>query len=159
MANKRVALFAGSFDPITIGHEAIINRACCLFDKIIIGIGKNSEKHCMLSVSRRQELIEKVFAENEKIEVVAYSGLTVDFCRQKGIKYLLRGLRSAADFEFERTIAHTNSVLDSEIETIYMLTQPEHSFISSSIVRDIYLHKGEISAFLPSCLNVEDLIE
>ncbi len=155
--NSRIALFAGSFDPITVGHESIVRRATQMFDKIIVGVGCNSEKSSMLSYEKRVELIKRVFADEPQIEVMAYSGLTVDFCKKHNIKFLLRGLRTSADFEFERVIAHTNQLLDSNIETIYMLTLPEHSFISSSIVRDIAKHNGDISAFLPKSISAEDL--
>lgn len=155
--NSRVALFAGSFDPITVGHESIVRRALPLFDKIIIGVGCNSEKSGMLSPEKRVELIKKVFADESKVGVQMYSGLTIDFCKQNGIKFLLRGLRTSSDFEFERTIGHTNQVLDKDVETIFMLTLPEHTFISSSIVREIMKYNGDVSHFLPKPITVEDL--
>lgn len=156
MTKSKVALFPGSFDPITVGHESIIRRALPMFDKIIVGVGINSEKSAMLSSEKRVELIKKVFADEPKVEVVTYSGLTVDFCKAHDISFILRGLRTSADFEFERAIGHANQLLDKNIETIFMLTLPEHTFISSSIVRDIAKHKGDISAFLPKAIGIED---
>lgn len=156
MTKSRTALFPGSFDPITVGHESIIRRALPMFDKIIVGVGINSEKSAMLSSEKRVELIKKVFANEPKVEVVTYSGLTVDFCKVHDISFILRGLRTSADFEFERSIGHANQFLDKNIETIFMLTLPEHSFISSSIVRDIAKHNGDISAFLPKAIERED---
>ena len=155
MTKSRTALFPGSFDPITVGHESVIRRALPMFDKIIVGVGINSEKSAMLSSEKRVELIKKVVADEPKVEVVTYSGLTVDFCKAHDISFILRGLRTSADFEFERSIGHANQLLDKNIETIFMLTLPEHTFISSSIVRDIAKHNGDISAFLPKAIGRE----
>ena len=156
MTRSKVALFPGSFDPITVGHESIIRRALPMFDKIIVGVGVNSEKSAMLPSEKRVELIKKVFADEPKVEVVTYSGLTVDFCKTNNISLILRGLRTSADFEFERSIGHANQLLDKNIETIFMLTLPEHTCISSSIVRDIAKHNGDISAFLPKAIGRKD---
>lgn len=156
MTRSRIALFPGSFDPITVGHESVIRRALPMFDKIIVGVGVNSEKSAMLPSEKRVELIKKVFADEPKVEVVTYSGLTVDFCKTNNISFILRGLRTSADFEFERSIGHANQLLDKNIETVFMLTLPEHTFISSSIVRDIAKNNGDISAFLPKAIGRED---
>ena len=156
MTRSRIALFPGSFDPITVGHESVIRRALPMFDNIIVGVGVNSEKSAMLPSEKRVELIKKVFADEPKVEVVTYSGLTVDFCKANNISFILRGLRTSADFEFERSIGHANQLLDKNIETIFMLTLPEHTCISSSIVRDIAKNKGDISAFLPKAIGRED---
>lgn len=156
MTRSRIALFPGSFDPITIGHESVIRRALPMFDKIIVGVGVNSEKSAMLPSEKRVELIKKVFADEPKVEVVTYSGLTVDFCKANNISFILRGLRTSADFEFERSIGHANQLLDKNIETVFMLTLPEHTFISSSIVRDIAKNNGDISAFLPKAIGRKD---
>jgi len=153
MTKNRIALFPGSFDPITVGHESVVRRALPMFDKIIVGVGVNSEKSAMLPSEKRVELIKKVFADEPKVEVVTYSGLTVDFCKANNISFILRGLRTSADFEFERSIGHANQLLDKDIETVFMLTLPEHTFISSSIVRDIAKNNGDISAFLPKAIN------
>ena len=156
MTKNRIALFPGSFDPITVGHESVIRRALPMFDKIIVGVGVNSEKSAMLTSEKRVELIKKVFADEPKVEVVTYSGLTVDYCKANNISFILRGLRTSADFEFERSIGHANQLLDKNIETVFMLTLPEHTCISSSIVRDIAKHNGDISVFLPKAIGRED---
>ena len=156
MTKNRIALFPGSFDPITVGHESVIRRALPMFDKIIVGVGVNSEKSAMLPSEKRVELIKKVFADEPKVEVVTYSGLTVDYCKANNISFILRGLRTSADFEFERSIGHANQLLDKNIETVFMLTLPEHTCISSSIVRDIAKHNGDISVFLPKAIGRED---
>ena len=116
MTRSRIALFPGSFDPITVGHESVIRRALPMFDKIIVGVGVNSEKSAMLPSEKRVEMIKKVFADEPKVEVVTYSGLTVDFCKANNISFILRGLRTSADFEFERSIGHANQLLDKNIE-------------------------------------------
>ncbi len=150
------AIFPGSFDPFTVGHESVLRRALPLFDKIIIGIGDNNSKSAFLSIEKRKNIIEKVFVDNPKIEVQIYSGLTVDFCKIMNCKYILRGLRTSADFEFERAIGQTNKLLDNDIETVFILTLPEHTFISSSIVRDIIKNNGDLSAFLPKGISRDD---
>jgi len=150
---KRIAVFPGSFDPITRGHESIILRSARLFDKIIIGVGTNTEKKYFFSVEKRKEWIQAVFAGNDSIEVCSYSGLTVDFCKKVNASYILRGLRTSADFEFERSIGQINKSLNSEIETIFFLTSPEYTALNSSIVRDIIRHGGDPSKFVPVALK------
>jgi pantetheine-phosphate adenylyltransferase len=154
--NERCAIFPGSFDPFTAGHESVVKRALPLFDKIIIGVGDNNTKSGFLSVEKRIKIIEKVFAGEPKIEIKKYSGLTVEFCRQNDCKFILRGLRTSADFEFERAIGQTNKLLDESIETVFILTLPEHTFISSSIVRDIIKNKGNIKPFIPDGIDEKD---
>lgn len=143
------AVFPGSFDPITLGHVDIIQRALPLFDSIVIAIGNNYDKKYMFSLDQRKHFIEKTFEGIAKIEITSYEGLTVDFCKTHQIDYILRGLRNPADFEFEKAIAHTNRVM-SKIETIFLLTSARTSFISSSIVRDIIRNNGDVSSFVPS---------
>ncbi len=145
----KTALFPGSFDPITKGHQAVILRALPLFDKIVIGIGENTSKKYLFSLEQRVKWIKDSFKNNPKIEVNSYSGLTIDYCNQIGAKFILRGLRNTVDYNYESTIAQMNSTLDSDIETIFMLTNPELSAINSTIVRDIILHKGDVSNFVP----------
>ncbi|NQX80554.1 MAG: pantetheine-phosphate adenylyltransferase [Flavobacteriaceae bacterium] len=145
----KIAVFPGSFDPITKGHESVIRKAIPLFDKIIIAIGVNSSKKYLFSLEKRIELIKLTFKSEIKIEVQTYKGLTVEFCKQQKSEYLLRGLRTAADFEFEKAIALTNKQING-VETIFMLTNIEHSHISSTIVRDIYKNNGDVSSFVPS---------
>jgi len=146
---ERIALFPGSFDPITRGHESIIKRAIPMFDKIVVAIGVNSEKESLFSLAQRVYWLKEVFKGFETVEVDTYTGLTVDYCKAKGIKYILRGLRTSADFEFERSIGQMNKQMYPEIETVFLLTTPEHTSINSSIVRDIIRQKGDPSAFIP----------
>jgi pantetheine-phosphate adenylyltransferase len=142
------ALFPGSFDPITLGHLDIINRALPLFDKIVIAIGVNTDKNYMFTLQERIDFIEKTFANEKKITIETYRGLTVDFCKTVNAHFILRGLRNPADFEFEKAIAITNRKI-SGIETVFLLTSAETSFISSSIVRDILRNNGDASLLLP----------
>jgi pantetheine-phosphate adenylyltransferase len=151
---ERIAVFPGSFDPITIGHESIIRRACSLFDSIIVAIGENAEKKSYFDIDRRLTFIEQTFANEPKVSVAKYSGLTVDYCKQVGAQYLLRGLRTSADFEFERSIGQVNKKLYPEIETIFLLTAPEHTSLNSSIVRDILRNGGDASAFVPAAIKL-----
>ena len=145
---KRKAVFPGSFDPITLGHTDIINRALPLFDELTIAIGININKKYMFDVDTRIQMIEKVYANEPKIKVISYTGLTVDLCHKLNIDFILRGLRNPADFEFEKAIAQTNRKLGN-VETVFLLTGPETSYISSSIVRDIYKNGGDISDLVP----------
>lgn len=142
------AIFPGSFDPITLGHVDIINRAMDLFDEIIIAIGVNNDKKYLFDLQQRKYFIQETFKGNSKIRVTTYSGLTTEYCKKMDADYILRGLRNPADFEFEKAIAQTNRNL-SGIETVFLLTSAETSFISSSIVRDVYRHKGDISSLVP----------
>lgn len=146
---QRIAVFPGSYDPITKGHESVIIRALPLFDKVIIAIGLNSEKRGYFSVDQRLEMINATFSEYDNVFSDSYTGLTVDYCNKVNATFLLRGLRTAADFEFERSIGQINKQLDDGIETIFMLTEPEHTPVSSSIIRDILLHGGNASKFIP----------
>jgi pantetheine-phosphate adenylyltransferase len=146
------ALFPGSFDPITNGHEDIILRALPLFDEIIIGVGINSEKKYMFSIEKRMAFIDSVFSKYKKIKVHFYEGLTIKYCKSIDADFILRGLRNPADFEFEKAIAHTNRKL-SGIETVFLLTSSKTSFISSSIVRDIIKNKGDYKSLVPSAVN------
>lgn len=146
---KRIALFPGSFDPFTIGHESIVRRAMPIFDKIIIAVGRNTNKADYFTLEKRMEFIQLVFSGEQKIEVNSYSGLTVDYCKLAGANYILRGLRTSADFEYERAIGQMNRAMESGIETVFLLTQPEHTFITSTIVRDVIRHGGDASKFLP----------
>ena len=152
----RVAVFPGSFDPITLGHYDIVERAYPLFDKIIIAIGQNSQKKYMFSLEQRMEFIRKSFAKFPNIEVDHFEGLTVDYCRSKNVNFILRGLRNPADFEFEKAIAQTNRELtkDNKIETIFLLTSSGKSFISSSIVREIITFGGNYEILVPEAVRV-----
>ncbi|GGK44900.1 MULTISPECIES: pantetheine-phosphate adenylyltransferase [Flavobacteriaceae] len=144
----RKAIFPGSFDPITLGHVDIINRALPLFDKIVIAIGVNADKSYMFSLEERIQFIKENYKNEPKITVETYSGLTTDFCQKINVDFILRGLRNPADFEFEKAIAQTNRKL-SNIETVFLLTSSDTAFISSSIVRDVFRHGGDITGFVP----------
>ncbi|MRT91516.1 pantetheine-phosphate adenylyltransferase [Ancylomarina sp. 16SWW S1-10-2] len=147
---ERIAVFPGSFDPFTVGHQSIVERALPLFDKIIIAIGYNSEKKQFFPVEKRIQWIKECFNNDPRIEVDVYGGLTVEYCKTKNALFILRGLRTAADFEFERAIAQTNKKMVYDIESIFLLTTPEHTMITSTIVRDIMRHGGDASQFVPA---------
>ena len=146
---KKIAVFPGSFDPITTGHADIVRRALPLFDEVIIAIGTNSQKQALFSLEQRIKWIELVFKGEKKVKVESYEGLTVNFCEKKKANYLIRGIRSSADFEYEKTIAHLNHDMLPQLETILMLAQPELSSISSTIVREIIRGKGKVAKFVP----------
>ena len=138
--SRKIALFPGSFDPFTIGHESVVNRAMPLFDQIIIAIGENTKKPGFFSLETRLEMISEVFRERSMVSVTSYKGLTVDFCREMGARYLLRGLRTASDFEYERAIAQMNKAMYPQMESVFLLTTPAHTPINSTIVREIILN-------------------
>ncbi|HNW50905.1 MAG TPA: pantetheine-phosphate adenylyltransferase [Prolixibacteraceae bacterium] len=152
---EKIAVFPGSFDPFTIGHESVINRALSLFDRIIIMIGVNNTKRYLFSIENRKRMIEDLFSTEVKIEVQIYNGLTVDFCKEIGATHILRGLRTSADFEYERAIAQVNKKMLPAIETVFFLTLPEHTPINSSVVRDIITHHGDVSMFVPEKLDLK----
>ena len=143
------AIFPGSFDPITLGHCEIIGKACEIFDELIVSVGNNSEKDYKFSLDKRLKFISVEFKNNPKIKVEKYEGLTVDFCKTKNIKYIVRGLRNPADFEFEKKIALFNNSLEN-VETIFFLTSPNNAFISSSMVREIMDNGGNFKKFVPN---------
>ena len=149
------AIFPGSFDPITLGHYDIIERGITLFDELIIAIGINADKKYMFSLEERKQFIEDSFGNNPKIKVVTYEGLTVHFCQENNIDFILRGLRNPADFEFEKSIAHTNRDLSS-IETVFLLTAASTSYISSSIVRDVIRNKGDYTKLVPKTVRIKE---
>ena len=147
------AIYPGSFDPITKGHQSIALRASYMFDTLIVAIGKNADKQCMFSLEERLLFIKKTFADVKNIEVVSYEGLTVDFCKKNDIKYVIRGLRSDMDWSVESSIANANKLLYPLVETIFLLTEPQHTGISSSIVREVLVNKGDVSVFVPEVVN------
>jgi pantetheine-phosphate adenylyltransferase len=153
---NRIAIFPGSFDPFHIGHESIVRRALPLFDKIVIMIGYNVNKKSFFEIEKRMKWIKQVFDGIDKVEVMIHDGLTVDFCKQVGAAYILRGLRTSADFEYERAIAQVNKKMHPEIETVFLLTLPEHTPINATIIRDIVLHGGDASQFLPKNLDMNE---
>jgi len=153
---EKIAIFPGSFDPFTIGHKSIITRALPLFERIIIGIGHNINKEYYFPLEKRVEWIKKVFKDNSKVEVKTYKGLTVDFCRQVNARYILRGLRTSSDFEYERAVGQINKAMYPDIETVFLLTMPEHTAINSTIVRDIIRYGGDAGLFLPDEININE---
>jgi pantetheine-phosphate adenylyltransferase len=144
------AIFPGSFDPITKGHEALVLRGLELFDEIVIAIGTNVTKKYLFSIEQRIKFIEDTFKGNKRVSVQAYEGLTIEFCKSINAKFMLRGLRNSPDFTFEKSISQINRKLNKEIETVFLITSPELSAISSSIIRDIIINKGDASSFLPN---------
>jgi len=149
---EKIAVFPGSFDPFTIGHRSIIERATPIFDKIVVAIGENDNKRSFFPLEERLNWIKSIFKYNPKVEVDTFNSLTVGFAQKIGAKFLLRGLRTSSDFEFERQIGQVNKSLFPEIESFYLLTLPEHTFISSTIVREIVKYKGDVSLFVPEII-------
>ena len=150
----RKAIFPGSFDPITLGHEDIIRRGITLFDEIVIAIGVNSEKKYMFSLEERKHFLEETFKDEPKVSIITYEGLTIDLCKKINANFILRGLRNPADFEFEKAIAHTNRRM-SKIETVFLLTAAKTSYISSSIVRDVIRNNGQYELLVPEAVRTK----
>jgi pantetheine-phosphate adenylyltransferase len=149
----RVCLFPGTFDPITLGHTDIINRALPLFDKIVVGIGVNSGKSPMFSAEQRMAWVNEIYKNEPKVSSKTYEGLTINFCNEIGAKFILRGIRYVSDFEYEKTIADANRTLDRTIETIFLTGEPKFTSVASTIVRDILKNKGDASLFLPEVVS------
>jgi pantetheine-phosphate adenylyltransferase len=148
------AVFPGSFDPFTRGHESVVRRGCALFDKLIIGVGTNTTKKYMFDINERTAMIERVFADEDRVEVLSFSGLTVDFCREQQAAYILRGLRDGKDFFYENSIAVMNTSLSPGLETVFLLTAAEYAGISSTILREILRNNGDISPFVPEGMMI-----
>lgn len=148
----KTAVFAGSFDPFTFAHQNIVERGLSLFDRVVIAVGINSSKKGLMPFEDRVEAIATLFDANERVVVTQFSGLTVEFCKEIGAQYLLRGLRNTTDFEFENAIAQNNLLLDPEIETYFLMAQSGLAHISSTIVRDILHHRGDVSALVPKAV-------
>ena len=157
MKKENCAVFPGSFDPITLGHKDVICRAIPLFDKIYVAIGDNIDKKYMFPIEKRLEWLQIAFKNFPSIEVAKFDGLTIDFCNKHNINFILRGLRTSADFEFERQIAQINKQLNQKIETIFFLTHPTYTSLNSSIVREIISYNGDISNFVPAEI-IDDLL-
>jgi pantetheine-phosphate adenylyltransferase len=145
----RTCLFPGTFDPVTLGHIDVICRALPLFDKIVIGVGKNSTKTPMFSAEQRLKWFEEIFKDEPEIEASIYEGLTIEYCKKIGAGFILRGIRYVSDFEYEKAIADANRTLDANIETIFLTCEPKYTSIASTIVRDIIRNGGDASPFLP----------
>lgn len=149
------AIFPGSFDPFTIGHESIVKRSLQLFDEIFIAIGYNSEKKGFFTIDNRIKIINEIFKTDNRIKVETYNKLTVDFCKEKKIKFIIRGLRTASDFEYERAIAQMNRFMENDIETIFLLTEAKHTPVSSTILREILKYNGDVSKFVPTGIDIK----
>ncbi len=152
---KKIAVFPGSFDPVTLGHYNLVIRSLPLFDELVVAIGKNAHKQYFFPLEMRIGWLKQVFAPFPQVNIDTYEGLTVDYCKKLGAGYILRGLRTSADFEFERGIGQVNRMLDDDIETIFILTSPELTPVTSSIIRDVYRSGGDVSRFLPPGLNLQ----
>ena len=150
----KICVFPGSFDPITSGHADIVQRALPLFDKIIIAIGINSQKTSLFPLEQRQQWIKDVFANEPKVEMDTFEKLTADFCKKVNAKYILRGLRNASDFDYEKTISQLNFIVGGGVETLFFISQPQFSHISSTIVREIIKGEGDASPFLPPQIKI-----
>jgi pantetheine-phosphate adenylyltransferase len=149
---QRICLFPGTFDPVTLGHTDIINRALPLFDKIIVGIGINASKNPMFSAEQRMQWFTEIYSGEARVESAVYDGLTINYCKQIGAQFILRGIRYVSDFEYEKTIADANRTLDSNIETIFLTGEPKYTSVASTIVRDILRNGGDASPFLPAAV-------
>ncbi|RJE75083.1 pantetheine-phosphate adenylyltransferase [Reichenbachiella sp. MSK19-1] len=149
MTDKKIALFPGSFDPFTRGHEDIIRRAMGLFDEVIVAIGHNSKKQRYFEIDFMIERIESVFADTDKVKVITYNELTASLAKKHGARYLLRGLRNTTDFEYENSISQVNRYLNTSLETVFLITSPEYAHISSTIIREVHKYEGDISPFVP----------
>jgi pantetheine-phosphate adenylyltransferase len=146
---SKIAVFPGTFDPITIGHVDIVNRASELFDEIVIAVGVNTKKTTLFDLDLRKQWIQTAFANNPKVRIESYEGLTVDFCKKTGAKFLLRGLRNGTDFDYESHIAQLNKALWNDIETVFIMCDPALSYISSTLVRDLIIHRADFQRYLP----------
>ncbi len=149
----RIAVFPGSFDPITKGHIDLVERACALFDKVIVAVGINSQKKYLYTLEQRLSWLQKVFESNDKVVVDHFEGLTVNYCKKVDAHFLLRGLRNASDFDYEKTISQLNTIIGDDLETVFLISQPAYSHISSTIVREIIKGKGDVSAFVPESIS------
>lgn len=153
-STQKIVVYPGSFDPITLGHESVIRRAMPLFDKIIVAIGQNNDKRNLFPIEKRIQWIKAIFKDEPKIEVQTYKGLTVNYCNEIGANFLLRGLRTSADFEFERSVGQINKKM-GHIDTIFILAEPEYTPLQSSIVRDIFIHGGDVSPFISNKIDLK----
>jgi pantetheine-phosphate adenylyltransferase len=152
---EKIAVFPGSFDPFTVGHENIVLRGLGIFDKIIVAIGIHSTKQPLLKIESRVEMVNQIFSTNDRVNADSFEGLTVDYCRKVKATHMLRGIRTSADFEYERAIAQINKKMLPTVESIFLLTTPEHTPINSTIIRDIIRNGGDASLFLPGGMDIK----
>ena len=155
---EKIAVFPGSFDPFTVGHENIVLRGLGLFDQIIVAIGIHSNKQPLLKIEARVEMVNKIFANNDRVSADFFEGLTVDYCKKMRATHMLRGIRTAADFEYERAIAQINKKMLPSVESIFLLTTPEHTPVNSTIIRDIIRNGGDASQFLPTAVDINEYL-
>ncbi len=155
---KKIAVFPGSFDPFTVGHENIVLRALSLFDEIIVAIGIHSTKQPLLKIESRVKMVNYIFRHNQGVHADSFGGLTVDYCRKVKATHMLRGIRTAADFEYERAIAQINKRMLPEVESVFLLTTPEHTPVNSTIIRDIIRNGGDPSQFIPEGIDIKDYL-
>jgi pantetheine-phosphate adenylyltransferase len=150
----RICLFPGTFDPVTLGHIDIINRSLSLFDKLVIGIGKNANKAPMFPDELRLDWLKEIYKDDQRVDALVYEGLTAECCKSIGANFILRGIRYVSDFEYEKAIADMNRSLDSSIETIFLTCLPEYTSVASTLVRDVLRNGGDVTPFLPEVVNV-----
>ncbi|MBN2697531.1 MAG: pantetheine-phosphate adenylyltransferase [Bacteroidales bacterium] len=155
---EKIAVFAGSFDPFTLGHESVVHRSVDLFDKIIVAVGVHSGKQPLLKIESRVRMIRDIFEGHNMIFADYFEGLTVDYCRRVKATHMLRGIRTAADFEYERAVAQINKLMLPEVESIFLLTSPEHTPINSTLIRDIIRNGGDASQFLPKGIDIRNYL-
>ena len=152
-----ICVFPGSFDPLTVGHVDIVTRAMPLFDKVVVALGENTQKKYLFKREMRMKWLHNVFDPMDKVEVQQYDGLTVSYCKKLGAKYMLRGIRNASDFDYEKTISQLNNIIGDGIETVFFISKPEYSHISSTIVRELIIGKGNVRSFIPEEIKMEDI--
>lgn len=155
----RTALFPGSFDPFTLGHAAIVEDGLRIFDRIIVGIGRNNDKHGLLTLDKREALINRLYAEEPRVSVQIYEGLTGEFCRQAGADFILRGMRNTVDYEYERNMMLINQRLFPEITTVLLFTPPQYVAISSSMIRELVQYGGDLTGLMPHNVDLKDFLE
>jgi len=155
---QKIAVFPGSFDPFTIGHESIVLRSLDLFDKIFVAIGIHSTKQPLLKIESRVEMVNRIFSSYDQVYADSFQGLTVDYCRKVNATHMLRGIRTSADFEYERAIAQVNKKMLPSVESIFLLTLPEHTPVNSTIIRDIIRNGGDASQFLPEGIDINQYL-
>lgn len=154
----KTALFPGSFDPFTVGHQALVSEGLRFFDKIVVAVGENPEKRGLLTTENRKRLIEDLYRDEPRVEVVSYSGLTGNYCREHELKFILRGMRNTVDFDFERNMMQINQRLYPEITTVLLFTPSEYVAVSSSVIREILSFGGDVAQFMPAGVDIKDYL-